>query len=311
MKKLLSCILIGILVLSGLGAAVPATHQNLSLSEHTETATAFYDDELDQSMTGYDGTLPIGHVFLGTYLNLSVAQSFIPQRELLTRIQFLMAVNSSATQPCVVAIRDNLTEDDLTAISLEPSEFPVVNATPTQEQLAWIDFDFQDLWVIPGQTYYIVVYTTNITGNFYWIAGNGSNIYLNGTVLLSVDDGNTWTEFTDADGCFKTYGLRETFLEITMTPGLFKTKFTIKNIGNYTAWDILLNFTISGGIILLGKHFNGNISELAPGEEAILSSGLILGLGKTTLSITVSAANVKEMSVERDALILLFFIKIL
>jgi hypothetical protein len=192
MKKLLSCIIIGIVVLGGLGVAVTATHQNRNNPQRNITTNSPYEDELDQSMTDYDGTLPVGYAILGNYTNLSVAQSFIPQKELLTRTQFLMAANISTTQPCVLAIRDNLTGENLAVISLEPSEFPVVNGTPTEEQLEWIDFNFDDIWVTPGQIYYIVVYSKNSIGNFYWIAGNGTNIYPNGTVFLSVDDGNTW-----------------------------------------------------------------------------------------------------------------------
>jgi len=312
MKKLLSCIIIGMVVLGGLGAVVTATNRNQKNSQRNDTTSSPYVDELDQSMTDYDGSLPLGRTnIFGFYANLSIAQSFIPQKELLTRTQFLMARNASTSYPCVLAVRDNLTGENLAIISVGPNEFPVVNGTPTEDQLAWINFNFNDIWVIPGQTYYLVVYTANITENYYWIAGNGTNIYPNGTVMLSIDDGKTWSEFTNADGCFKTYGLHETFLEIAIKPGLFKTTFVIKNIGNYTAWDVTWNFTVSGGFILLGRNFIGNISELTPGGEIIASTGFILGLGKVTLSLKVSAANVKELSIQKDAIVLLFFVKII
>ncbi len=312
MKKLLSVVIIGIMVLGGLGAVATGVYQPAKKTYTNNTVGTTYVDELDQSMTDYNGSLPLGQTnFIGFYTNLSVEQSFIPQKELLTRVQFLMARNASTSKPCVLAVRDNLTGENLAIVSVTPSEFPVVNGTPTEEQLAWINFNFDDIWVTPGQTYYIVVYTANITENYYWISGNDTNMYPNGSAMFSIDDGKTWNDiFPGADGCFKTYGLRETFLEITMTSGICKTTFTIKNIGNYTAWDVTLNFTISGGFILLGRNFNGNASELAPGDEITISSGFILGLGKVTLSVKVSAANVKEMSIERNATVLLFFILI-
>ena len=34
---------------------------------------------------------------------------------------------------------------------------------------------------------------------------NRRNIYQNNTVFLSIDDGRTWSEFTDAYACFKTF----------------------------------------------------------------------------------------------------------
>ncbi|HUT00697.1 MAG TPA: hypothetical protein VMY59_10305 [Candidatus Thermoplasmatota archaeon] len=311
MKKLVSFLIIGIIVLSGLGAGAAGTLEKEKNSQKNQSTQSPYVDELDQSMTEFDGVLALGYAYLGSYINLSVAQSFIPQKELLTRTQFLMACNKSTIKPCVAAIRDNLTGENLATISLEPNEFSVVNGTPTQEQLGWIDINFDDLWVTPGQTYYIVVYTTNITGNFYWIAGNGTNIYPNGTVFLSVDNGNTWTEFTDVDGCFKTYGLRETFLNVSMKGGVLGTSFVITNIGNYTAWDVVVNISIKGGILRhINVQGNGNTSELLPGFGMGIGIGPFFGFGQIMISIRVSAANVKEIMIEKNAKILLFFIRI-
>jgi hypothetical protein len=309
MKKLLSCIIIGIVVLGGLGAVVTAKDQNQKNAQRNGTESS-YVDELDQSMTEYDGSLPLGRTnIFGYYANLSIAQSFIPQMEVLTRTFFLMARNTSTSHPCVLAIRDNLTKEDLSVVSVEPSEFPIVNGTPTEEQLAWIEFNFDDIWVTPGQTYYIVVYTANVTDNYYWISGNGTNIYQNGTVYLSTNDGQNWTEFPggNADGCFKTYGLHETFLQITLKGG-FGSSIIIKNVGNYTAWDVTVNSTIAGGLVFIGKHTITNISELQPGQEMNLHPGFVLGFGKVTISLKVSAANVKEMSSEASAILLLFFL---
>jgi len=311
MKQMLSCIVIGIVVLSGLGAAVTATHQNQNNPRQNPAPAVFYEDELDQSMTDMDGTLQVGYVILGNYTNLSVAQSFIPQKEVLTRVQFLMAANTSTTQPCVLAIRDNLTEENLAEISLQPDDFPMVNGTPTEEQLEWITFNFTDIWVTPGQVYYIVVYSKAIPGNFYWIAGNGTNMYLNGTVFISVDNGNTWGEFPNADGCFKTYGLHETFLEITMKKfspfGVIS--YTVKNIGNYTAWDVVIEYTVKGGILgLIDDHGYAIAGGLLPGEFVGFGRGIFFGLGKITISLKISGANVKEVSIEKNAKILFIFI---
>jgi hypothetical protein len=265
-------------------------------------------------MTDFDGVLPVGRTnIFGFYANLSVAQSFIPQKEVLTRAQFLMARNASTSSPCVLAVRENLTGENLASISIGPSEFPLVNGTPTQaNQLAWINFNFNDIWVTPRQTYYLVVYTANITENYYWISGNGTNIYPNGTVFFSINDGKNWTEFTDADGCFKTYGLRETFLNITMKGSLLGPSFVVTNIGNYTAWDVVANITIKGGIF--GRiHYLavGGTPELLPDNELIVKNGFLFGLGQITISIHIYAANVKEVTVEKNARIFLFFIRIL
>jgi hypothetical protein len=311
MKKLLSYILIGMLVLGGLGATATAKNQNKVRSQRSDFTESPYIDELDQSMTDYDGSLPLGRTnIFGFYVNLSVEQSFIPQKELLTRTQFLMARNASTSYPCVLAVRDNLTGENLAIISVEPNAFPVVNGTPTEDQLAWINFNFNDIWVTPGQTYYLVVYTANITGNYYWISGNGTNMYSNGSAMFSIDDGKTWSElFPNADGCFKTYGLRETFLNITMKSSFLGPIFLIKNVGNYTAWDVIVNITVKGGILrLINIDASSNTSELLPGMEIGFGTGRIFGLGQITISIQVSAANVKAMSIEKNARVILFFI---
>jgi len=197
MKKIITILIVGILVLMGLEAVAVSNHKISNILV----------DELDQSMTAYDGVLPLGRTnIFGYYANLSAAQSLIPQKEILTRAQFLMARNATTLYPCYLAVRDNLTHEDLAIIALEPDNFPLVNGTPTEEQLAWVEFNFNDIKITLGTTYYLAIYTANVTENYYWIAGNGTNIYQNGTVFLSTDDGATWSEFTDADACFKTYG---------------------------------------------------------------------------------------------------------
>jgi hypothetical protein len=307
MIKVVSCILIGAIVLSGGGTAVTALNLKNDETNRKCTCESPYVDELDQYMTAFDGTVPVGNAYLGSSVNLSVAQSFIPQLEVLTRVQFLMACNTSTSQPCVLAVRDNLTGSNLAVTQLAPSEFPVVNDTPTQDQLAWVTFNIDDIWVNSGQTYYLVLYTTNLTGNYYWVAVNETNIYPNGTGFLSIDQGVTWTEIADADGCFQTYGLHETFLQITPSSGL-GLSFIIKNVGNYTAWDVTVSLTIDGGLVVFGKSFSTVKSEIPPGGQIIFQPGFILGFGKVIISLRVSAANVKEISSQTNAIVLLFFI---
>lgn len=199
MKKIIVLLIVGILVLTGLEAVAVSFHKN----------SGTRGDRINQSMTQFDGVLPLGRTnIFGYYANLSVAQSFIPQKEIQTRAQFLMARNATTLYPCWLAVRENLTTENLAIISVEPNKFPLVNGTPTEEQLAWVEFDFKDIKITPGHTYYLVMYTSNITENYYWISGNGTDVYKNGTVYLSTDDGATWSEFPGggADACFKTYG---------------------------------------------------------------------------------------------------------
>jgi hypothetical protein len=225
MKKIILFIIVGMLVLTGLGAAAVPFSKNIDIqTKQNRINTGSRGDELDQSMTAYDGVLPLGRTnIFGYYANLSVAQSFIPQKEIQTRAQFLMARNATTLYPCWLAIRDNLTTENLAIISVQPNAFPLVNGTPTEEQLAWVEFDFKDIKITPGHTYYIVMYTSNVTENYYWISGNGTNVYTSGTVYLSIDDGATWSEYPGGgDACFKTYGRNNEAPETPSIDGLAK-----------------------------------------------------------------------------------------
>jgi len=313
MKKIIPLLIVGLLVLTGLKVvAIPIAKSSEIQSKQTSVNPCTYHEELDQSMTSYDGVLPLGRTnIFQFYANLSAAQSFRPQKELLLRAQFLMARNVTTMHPCCLAVRDNLTHNDLAVVSVDPSRFPVVNGTPTQQQLVWVDFNFTHIWVTRNQTYYMVVYTANVTDNYYWIAGNGTNIYPNGTVYLSINDGQNWSEFTNADACFKTYGLRETFLQITTTGNFFGPSWTIKNIGNYTAWDVNVSILIKGGILGgINKTVSTSLPfpDLAPGNQTSIKIGFLIGFGKITITIVAKAENVKEITKTVEATIFLFFI---
>jgi len=309
-QRQLVVVLAGVFLLSACGAGVFARTSNQAVVGQHDGPVAAYTDELDQSQTAFDGTLPVGYANMGPVFNLSIAQSFIPQKDVLTRVQFLMGRNVTTTEPCVLAIRGNLSGDDLAKMYLWPEEFPVVNGTPAEDDLAWVDFNFSDIWVTTGQTYFIVIYTTYQVGNFYWVSGNGSNLYPNGTVYVSTDNGTTWSEFMEgADGCFKTFGLEETFFNITSMSRVFGTAFTVKNTGNATAQDIVIGYSLRGGF-LGGLSILSNEStslSLEPGKEFNVKI-TAFGFGPVTLSASVQAANVKVTSFEEEGFIFLVFI---
>jgi hypothetical protein len=103
--------------------------------------------------------------------------------------------------PLVVSIRDDLSGKNLAIDSIEPEdifEFP---------EYSLIEFDFDDILVTIGQTYYIVVYTKNVTDNGYVWGVNLEGGYPHGGVHVSWDDGSTWNDdFVAIDTAFVTYG---------------------------------------------------------------------------------------------------------
>jgi hypothetical protein len=88
--------------------------------------------------------------------------------------------------------------------------------------------------------------------------------------------------------------------------GLFRVSAVIRNIGATEATNVKWNMTLSGAI-LIGGESNGEISNIPAGGSATVSSGLIIGFGKTTVTVT---AEIPEGSDTRSqgGTVLLFFI---
>jgi hypothetical protein len=217
MKKMLQLFVVGIFVLSGLGAG--AFSQDIKSSQ-------FQDEILDQyqEIMTENAILPIGNIPIpDNPLYIQVAQSFIPTKGTLTKLEIYIGKNSTATYPLKVSIRKVLTEDDLTVIDINP------NSVPT-ETYDWVEINIDDTTLNPGETYYIVTLTENVTDNFYvWGANNISGSYPFGCAWISLDGGDSWTNestssYPDShnaninqnprfdetltwDMCFRTYGL--------------------------------------------------------------------------------------------------------
>jgi len=97
-------------------------------------------------------------------------------------------------------------------------------------------------------------------------------------------------------------------LEIgNITGRLFKVSTAIRNIGGVDATMVNWSITLDGGVILLGKETSGGIPSIPVGDEKTISSGLILGFGKTVI-IATAECNESSDAAERDAFVLLFFI---
>ena len=159
-------------------------------------------DELDQSQTNYDENCPgpVGYFPFNASWNVSVAQSFTPTKEILTRVYLYVGKNATAFYPLVMAIRDNLAGENLAISRVNSDEFMVY------PNLSWIEFNFDDIIISMGETYYIICYTSNITDNTYICGANCSDVYPNGTAHASFDGGETWEPYPEADACFMTYG---------------------------------------------------------------------------------------------------------
>jgi len=70
--------------------------------------------------------------------NITYAQSFVPQNEILTRIELNIMRNETTIYDIIVAIRENLNGEDLAYIHLYPEDINLLN-------FSWIEFLFRTL----------------------------------------------------------------------------------------------------------------------------------------------------------------------
>jgi len=89
-----------------------------------------------------------------------------------------------------------------------------------------------------------------------------------------------------------------------ITGGLFKVKAVVKNNGAVAATNVSWGIDLAGGIILLGKASSGTIPTIAAGGTATITSKMILGFGKTVITVTADTATKSQ-----NATVLLVYIK--
>ena len=129
------------------------------------------------------------------------AQSFVPSFSRLAMVKLRLSIGNSPIDNIYVNIRSSLTGPDLTSSYRNASMIPRSGSTD------WISFDFQDINVQPGKTYYIVVSSPKSlldVGDYAWWSNNDRESYSSGRDYNSPDGGLTWFD-GEADFCFKTY----------------------------------------------------------------------------------------------------------
>ena len=130
--------------------------------------------------------------------DFQVAQSFVPLKGILSQVQIFISKQGEPVDSLFVAIRKDLSGDDLTYKSINPYF--------GSENYDWFTFDFDDIKVTPGEKYYIIAQADECDqDNCYgWICAEDDDAYPNGEAYGSDDYGQTW-ELRDKDCCFITY----------------------------------------------------------------------------------------------------------
>jgi hypothetical protein len=127
-----------------------------------------------------------------------MAQSFIPTLNRLSRVEIKIYYEGNPGS-LNMSIRKNLYGEDLAFYYRLSGQFP-----PGER---WLEFDFEDIEVTPGETYYIVCSSESgvLDDQFEW-QGSDNNPYSEGSAWQFYSLTKSWGERTDDDFCFKTYG---------------------------------------------------------------------------------------------------------
>ena len=201
------------------------------------------DDELDQQQTETGGAA----ILCGQWM---WAQSFIPTLPVLTRIE-LLVYKRGIVNDLTISIRKYLYGDDLVSITRNSSD---ISMNPE-----WIEFDFDDIDIIPNETYYIVISTTGGDNkeNYYVILHSKDDVYPYGEGLIGWYSGKEWKIWTpEFDFCFKTYGIREEYHE--REPKEKWTYMLYDDADFENAYDPLDDFAIEAWS---GKGFNAVVLQ--------------------------------------------------
>ncbi|MEM4258866.1 MAG: hypothetical protein QXL17_06935 [Candidatus Thermoplasmatota archaeon] len=132
------------------------------------------------------------------------AQSFTPMYSRLVYASVALILDSQSTGNIVLSIRSCLDGNDLTSVMIPIHGF--APQTPGEVITVWIPFDFPDITVIRGATYYIVLRGNESTAIAFWNVGFETQ-YTNGRAFIN-PNGEGWQlpdDSLDFDFCFETY----------------------------------------------------------------------------------------------------------
>jgi len=263
------------------------------------------DDEIDQFQELCNSSGILGNET--GELSILVAQSFKPEKPILTRVQILLGKNSDELiSPCFVAIREDLDGEDLALKEIMPAEIPLADDPVNLSNISWITFNFNDLTLNTSKSYYMVVFTLAII-NYYVYGFSNEDVYSNGSLhTATANDVIVW-ENTTYDLCFRTYGADAGQPDVVVTnmmgsfmAGVKGLKIFINNTGGANATDVHVNVTIKGGFLgLVNVEYNVTFASINMSEEKNITVGGSFGIGLAKVNVTI-----EDQTISRNCFIL-------
>lgn len=180
---------------------------------YEKTANVFFcnGDILDQQQLKHSGNIWGYDCY---------AQSFSPTMDSLTKVD-LYVYKYGSPDYIKISIRDDLEGDDLTDI--------YVNGGELSYGSQWYEFDFTDINLTPGETYYIMFNADHREMEevhyIAWWYGN-NDPYKNGSAFQYWQD---WSLIDLQDFCFKTYGKNYNPLKPQTPNGPYSVKVNESN----------------------------------------------------------------------------------
>lgn len=294
---LVTCTLLIVSMFSMIGLAEKKEEINITMLDNEKKDTLFYRIYTDKCSVNSNGEDEIksgemvggGDVLDQQQIETNnrgwyilpiqwVAQGFKPTLSILTRVElYLFKIGNPPDDiKFTVSITDDLYGSDLVIVSKNKSELPDISD--------WVEFDFADIIVIPGQTYYIVCRADRgyVEDGYLWFM-DFYNPYIRGHAWGSPNQGNLWwimdypPEYPETDCCFKTYGLDESRVKTTFIIGRISNLNGIKNFNTFEAVNI-------GFIQLfpyqLHRYHSGEKVAVLDQHLGILNQNLICGIFK-------------------------------
>ena len=176
-----------------------ATSEKSCFNEDSNNLSEDMGDQQDQKQTAASGGMIVGYVAKKRYQ--TVAQSFKPNLSMLTKVELKISRINGSGKFRVSNKEGSYDGEVLT--HLERDDGDITNES------SWIVFDFKNISVIPGSTYFIVCEVESGLSKYVWNFSYGNN-YKRGKCYYFKSWEGVWREEIDADCCFVTYGIDNT-----------------------------------------------------------------------------------------------------
>ena len=203
--KIVRILIATLLITTSLSGVIPAEENRIKVATNASNDTGKIitigdEDILDQN----NSECVTGSMLVDSASTWKYAQSFKPSLSILTRIEiYLDKQGNGGWRTYTADIRTTLNGSNLTSAT------KILYGLPYNSN--WIEFDFPDISIVPGQTYYIVCTPDgNLWSHTYTTKWNycEPDPYDRGEAWKFDDH---WEKLepdgTPSDFCFKTYGL--------------------------------------------------------------------------------------------------------